>query len=136
MDKQTLELTKEWIKKAENDLRSAEYLITMELPPTDTICFHSEQCAEKYLKGFLTIKGIEFERSHDLDYLLDECKRENLEFEELRDIAEDLTPYAVEIRYPDDFVEISVNEASEAIEKAKKVKNFVLGLLQKLLQQS
>ena len=134
MDKQTLELTKEWIKKAENDLRSAEHLITMENPPTDTICFHSEQCAEKYLKGFLTIKGIEFEKSHDLDYLLDECKRENSEFEELRDIAEDLTPYAVETRYPDDFIEISVNEAGESIEKAKKVKNFVLGLLQKLLQ--
>ena len=45
---------KAWFKKAENDLINAENTIKMESPPTDTICFHAQQCAEKYLKGFLT----------------------------------------------------------------------------------
>ncbi|MCK4351885.1 HEPN domain-containing protein [candidate division WOR-3 bacterium] len=125
MDKNTL--SKGWFKKAENDLRAAEHLITIDNPPTDTVCFHCEQCAEKYLKGYLTLKEVEFEKSHDLDYLLDECKKFDPQFERLRDIAEDLSPYAVEIRYPDDFVSIPINEAQGAINKAKAVKDLVLG---------
>jgi len=126
MDKNTIQLVKEWFKKAENDLRAAEYLITINSPPTDTVCFHCEQCAEKYLKGYLTLKEVEFEKTHDLDYLLDECKKFDFQFDKLRNIAEDLTPYAVEIRYPDDFVSIPINEAQEAINKAKAVKSLVL----------
>lgn len=29
-------------------------------PPTDTICFHAQQCAEKYLKAYLVYQDIEF----------------------------------------------------------------------------
>ncbi len=49
-----------WLKKAENDLRTAEYIMTMHDPPYDTVCFHAQQCAEKYIKGFLTFHEIDF----------------------------------------------------------------------------
>lgn len=39
-----------------------------------------------------------------------------------------LIPYAVETRYPE-FEEPSLNDAKEAVEIAKKVKEFVLGKL-------
>ncbi len=42
-----LNVVKAWFKKAENDLINAENTIKMESPPTDTICFHAQQCAEK-----------------------------------------------------------------------------------------
>jgi len=41
-----------WVEKAENDLRNGEYVLTLEEEcPTDTVCFHAHQCAEKYLKA-------------------------------------------------------------------------------------
>jgi len=42
----------EWVRKAENDIRNAEYTLTMgEDCPYDTVCFHAQQCVEKYLKA-------------------------------------------------------------------------------------
>ncbi len=37
--------------------------------------------------------------------------------------------YAVEVRYPDDWREIPVEEAEEAVNNAEKVKEFVKGKL-------
>jgi HEPN domain-containing protein len=45
---------KQWLSKADDDLKSAEYLATMHYPrPEGIICFHCQQSVEKYLKGFL-----------------------------------------------------------------------------------
>ncbi len=47
----------EWVEKAENDLKNAAHTIKMgEDCPTDTVCFHAQQCVEKYLKAFLVSK--------------------------------------------------------------------------------
>jgi len=45
------ELVKEWIHKAENDLLDAENNLRCPQIPTDTVCFHCQQVAEKYLKS-------------------------------------------------------------------------------------
>jgi len=48
------ELTREWIDKAELDFTSADLLLHAgETPLSDPACFHCQQCAEKYLKGYL-----------------------------------------------------------------------------------
>jgi HEPN domain-containing protein len=47
------ELIKNWIAKAESDLKTAEDELSTEKPATDTICFHAQQCVEKYLKAYL-----------------------------------------------------------------------------------
>ena len=44
---------------------------------------------------------------------------------ELKD-ADNLTDYAVEIRYPDDCLEPTLDETKEAYKIAKQVKEFVL----------
>ncbi|MCE8425633.1 MAG: HEPN domain-containing protein [Candidatus Methanoperedens sp.] len=44
------DVAKRWFSKGNNDLVAGDYILTMPLPPTDTICFHSQQAAEKYLK--------------------------------------------------------------------------------------
>ena len=66
---------REWIKKAEHDLVNAETVIKIENPPTDTICFHSQQCAEKYFKAYLISKGEDLIKTHNLRFLLDKCKK-------------------------------------------------------------
>jgi HEPN domain-containing protein len=112
-----------WIKKAESDLKTAKDEIQTENPAEDTICFHSQQCIEKYLK---------FGKTHNIAELIELCKEIDEDFEKLYDIkAESLTPYAVEIRYPDEFYFPSLEEAKEAIKIAEEVKSFVIEKLNK-----
>lgn len=119
------EVAEGWFKKAENDLITAEAAMNLAHPPTDTICFHAQQCAEKYLKGFLVVYQIYFEKSHSIEYLLSLCAQVDKEIQgELAD-AKILSVYAVEARYPD-FGEISIEDMKSAVEVAKKVKSVVL----------
>ncbi|MBI4384722.1 MAG: HEPN domain-containing protein [Nitrospinae bacterium] len=48
-------LVRQWVEKAEHDLRNAEHALTLKDDcPFDTACFHTQQCAEKYLKALLS----------------------------------------------------------------------------------
>jgi HEPN domain-containing protein len=38
--------------------------------PTDTVAFHPQQCAEKYLKAYLAYRGTEFPGIHDIGELI------------------------------------------------------------------
>jgi HEPN domain-containing protein len=65
-DKVTL-VIREWVNKAENDLKTAVHTLEMEDDCfTDTVCFHAQQCVEKYLKAFLVLEGIDFPKTHDI----------------------------------------------------------------------
>jgi HEPN domain-containing protein len=76
----------EWKQKAENDLRTAEIVLSSQDSPTDTICFHAQQCAEKYLKSYLTSKNITIEKTHDLTRINNICIGIDPDFEELSDL--------------------------------------------------
>ena len=66
-----LEIVSQWVEKAEHDLRNAEHTLTLQEDcPFDTVCYHAQQCAEKYLKAFLISKSQDFPRTHDLRLLL------------------------------------------------------------------
>jgi len=44
-DSEVLKIVQEWIEKAENDIRNAVFTLTMrDRCPTDTVCFHAQQC--------------------------------------------------------------------------------------------
>lgn len=70
MVSEKIAIVKQWFKKAENDLRTIENNIKSEAPPTDTICFHSQQAIEKYVKGALIYFGKHITKTHDLVNLL------------------------------------------------------------------
>ena len=53
-----------WLVKAEHDLLSAKKLFEVGL--NDTAIFHSQQCAEKTLKGFLAFKNMAIQKTHDI----------------------------------------------------------------------
>ena len=53
------EIARLWAEKAENDLLNAEHTLKMKSNcPFDTICFHSQQCAEKYIKALSIARDI------------------------------------------------------------------------------
>ena len=63
-DETIKDLVSKWIKKAENDLLTAERELSFEDPVTPTICFHCQQATEKFLKAFLVHHQIYFTNSY------------------------------------------------------------------------
>lgn len=52
--KSVITVIREWLAKADNDLKAAAYTLTLGKDcPTDTVCFHAQQCVEKYIKALL-----------------------------------------------------------------------------------
>ncbi|HEW93020.1 MAG TPA: HEPN domain-containing protein [Thermotogaceae bacterium] len=123
---------RKWILKADNDLKVAKDELETDEPVTDAVCFHAQQCAEKYLKAFLIFNGEEISRTHDIAYLIALCSELDPDFKNLNRVdVVALTDYAVEIRYPDDFYFPDVEEARSAVEIAEEIKDFVLKKLKK-----
>ncbi|TWT44201.1 HEPN domain protein [Phycisphaerae bacterium RAS1] len=91
---------REWLRKAANDLLTAKAGLELQPPVTDTAAFHCQQAVEKYLKAYLLFRSAPFEKTHDLEILVDRCARLDPDWEALRDAIEPLTAYAVRFRYP------------------------------------
>jgi HEPN domain-containing protein len=115
----------QWIKKASRDLYTARTMLEVDDVPTDIVCFHCQQCAEKSLKAFLVSVGQDPPRTHDLVKLLALSRNFREDFSALEGNAISLADYAVEVRYPDDWREIPREEASEALLAATSVLSFV-----------
>lgn len=123
----SIESTKKWLRKAESDLKIGKDEIKTEEPATDAICFHMQQCVEKYLKAFLIFNHKEIRKTHDIAELIENCCEIDSSFAELYRIEADrLTNYAVEIRYPEEFYFPSIQEAEESIKIAEQAKNFII----------
>ena len=116
-------------KSFDEDFNTAKSLITYGESFLSTVCFHSQQAVEKYLKAFLTYHQIEFPKPHDLDQLLDLIAPTKKKLSEsLREVIV-LTNYSVDVRYPGDFPDVTSSDANQAIHMAEKVRRSVLKLL-------
>ena len=124
-------VAREWIAKADNDLKTAAHTLKLgDKCPTDTVCFHAQQCVEKYLKAFLVVLEIEFPRTHDIEILVSlipKSTRLSLAVEEQRR----LTEYATAMRYPGPYEPILLSEAKQAVKLARQVRQKIRKLLQK-----
>ncbi len=120
------ELINSWIDKAEKDLLSAEHELSFPDAVTETVCFHCQQAVEKYLKAYLVFLGLTFTKTHEIGELITKCENKDREISTLKEEADKLTDYAIEIRYPEELVEPTIEEAKEAFEMAKKIRDFVL----------
>ncbi len=93
--------TREWAAKAEED-----YLAAMDLsrrrkrPLWSGVCFHAQQCAEKYLKARMEEAGLSIPRTHDLEIILNQLLPVEPLWVAFRPAAQTLTDYAVDFRYP------------------------------------
>jgi len=119
----------EWLRKANADMALAEHLAADETAFLNAITFHCQQAAEKYLKALLTWWDMEFPKTHVLARLIKLIEARNTELAASLVDAVALTPYGVELRYPGDRPDASRQEAREAVELARKVRQAVVPLL-------
>jgi len=120
---------RQWLVRADHDLRSARLLFIADPPLLDTAVYHCQQTAEKAFKAYLTFRDTPFQKVHVLSVLVEQCMRSDPTFEELMDVADLLTPYAVAFRYPGDVLEPAREDAQEALDGAGEVLEFVLDRL-------
>ncbi len=64
-------ITSEWIELAEEAHAIAILIQREQLAMRNGMCFHAQQCAEKYLKAWLQENNIPIPRTHNLEGLLD-----------------------------------------------------------------
>lgn len=115
------------IGKADNDLKAVKYLLAVEDAPLDVVSFHCQQAVEKYLKAYLTWVDVRVGKTHDLASILNLCIEKDEEFEKLdREKISKLTIYAVEIRYPEEYIETSPEEVKAFYKLAKEVRELVM----------
>ena len=123
MDKK--DAAKEWFAIAESDLSSAAFLQKMRPTPVEIICYHCQQSAEKYLKGFLSLKEADIQKTHDLVLLNKVCQKYEEDFKTIEDECLVLTDYSVNVRYPFPM-DINESDMKIALRSAQKIKDYVL----------
>jgi HEPN domain-containing protein len=122
-----------WLEKSMEDLQAAEWLLKSPNPLHSAVCFHCQQVVEKALKGYLTWKEEEFEKTHSLVALVGKCLKFDSSFSELRLAATTLTPFAVDYRYPGVLPELTLQESREALQSARLVWEFMVERIPKHL---
>lgn len=120
------DLIEEWIRKGDHDLGMADLALQHKPEFADSICFHCQQAVEKYLKAYLVFLDIKFEKKHNLIYLLDLIDDEHEVDDAMYTMLEQLEDYAVEVRYPDERFDPTLEDAKNAYEIAIKSKAFFL----------
>ena len=121
--------TREWVRKAEEDHVLAKNASRSKVPVHDGVCFHCQQCAEKYLKGLLEEIDLSVPKTHDLDQLLTLLKPHHPTLRSFRRGLLFLSDFAVDYRYPGNNA--SKREAVAALrwaERARTVARALLGI--------
>jgi HEPN domain-containing protein len=117
-------LTTEWVAKAEEDFLAALDLSRRrKVQLHNSVCFHCQQCAEKYLKARLQEAGAAIPKTHDLEVLLDPALPLEPLWSSLRTALQELTAFAVGFRYPGE--EADRNDATRALENCRSVRKEV-----------
>lgn len=116
-------ITGEWVGKAEGDYATARREVqVVDAPNYDAICFHAQQCAEKYLKARLVEANVGFPKTHDLGALLTLLRPVEPAWERLRLDVVGLSALAVEVRYPGRSPDSA--DAREAVRIAGEVRRL------------
>ncbi len=131
-----IDIAKQWLAKARNDLLNVDNNLKAQEVPFDTVCFHCQQAAEKLLKAYLAGNRQSYPVTHDLFLILEKILPLRGDAEQLRDALAILMPYAVEIRYPDDWFMPFDQDAKEARDAASQVLQWLEDALPEIFQSS
>jgi len=129
MDEVTLEIVRQWLHKADNDLKNISNNLAAVDVPTDTVCFHAQQAIEKLIKTVLVANGRAVFKTHDLVKLLGDVVDLLPVLSEFEEQLEEITEYGVGTRYPDGFCDPSIEEAQHAYAVARHIKAIILDYL-------
>ena len=114
---------KDWIVKVADDIRWAEHGYDGKF--YEQVCFISQQIIEKTFKAFMLFHKRPLRKIHDLASLLENCVQIDSSFSDFQGACDQITQYYVETRYPGVRIAVDGKDASEALEKAKEIFNFV-----------
>ncbi|MBM3270732.1 MAG: HEPN domain-containing protein [Candidatus Sericytochromatia bacterium] len=114
-----------WLTYARSDLRAAERFLSDPEPEPWQACFHSQQAADKGLKAILVFLQVEFQKVHDLRGLAELIPAEWGLGSRIPALAE-LSVWAVEGRYPGDWPDATLADATEAVGVARAFLGWVL----------
>jgi HEPN domain-containing protein len=120
---------RQWFIIADADLQLAEDTSTKTYPVHEAqVCYHCQQSAEKYLKGFLRFSDIKIEKIHDLRKLQGQCQTKDESFSALTNQCAELNKDGSIPRYPVEWT-LTETDVRRAIKSAKDVHNFVQNVL-------
>jgi HEPN domain-containing protein len=111
-----------WLEQAAKDLTAAKALVDVEASRS---VFHSQQAAEKAIKGLLAYHQIPFRKTHDLTDLGSQGAAADPTLDPLLREAQVLTDYASAFRYPDAPYEPDAVEANAALAIANRLRDEV-----------
>lgn len=103
---------------AQIDLATAEKLAPDPEMDDRPVGFHAQQAVEKAVKVALTLEGVDFPRTHDLEYLFSLAGKHSITLESDFESASWLTPWAAEFRYDDAPIETLDRKRAIAVAQA------------------
>ena len=117
-------ITLEWVDKAEGDYIVAQREARARKQPVyDAVCFHTQQCAEKYLKARLVEAEIAFSKTHNLLALLALVLPVEPTWRALQTHLSALNVYAVDYRYPGGLA--TKADAFDALKSCREVRRII-----------
>ena len=119
------DIANEWFAFADNDLKSAKFLLRMHPTLLEIICYLCQQSAEKYLKGFIAMNGGKILKTHDLTLLSKFCIEYDQSFQKIQDACIELVDYATQARYPF-HLELDEHDQKKAVESAEEIRKLIL----------
>ncbi len=113
-------ITNDWLKRAKSNLvRARAGKVAQEVLYED-LCFDAQQAVEKALKALCVMNGLSFGRVHDIAYLMELLEKADIKIPQRLQKAKILTDYAVETRYPGDYVPVDEEMYDEALKNCGK----------------
>jgi len=126
-------IVNEWIYFAQMDYYDcALHLSQTRRPaPIEIICYHCQQAVEKILKGYIAAQGGTIVKTHDLEFLIEQCKQYSSDFDNYAKSCFTLTTYISSTRYPPK-PELTEQHMEQALKDALKILDFTKAKLEEL----
>jgi len=100
MDEGLKQQALEWFERGDREIETAQLLYNGE-GYADAIAYHIEQAVEKYLKGYLVLKGQKSPWGHEVDSLLSLVGKFEADlYPQFIELCEKVTRFYIEDRYP------------------------------------
>ncbi len=127
-------ITLEWIEIAEGDYDAAMQIQQGPNPIYRIICFHAQQCAEKYLKAWLQEANIPAPRTHNLVELLSLILPSQPSWNSWQADLAELSKHAVDTRYLGQLP--TAADAEKAIQICEMVRQAVRAQLKLPIEEN
>jgi len=113
----------EWLKRAYSSLELAKFSDNKSVYYED-LCFQAQQAVEKGLKGLLIFYGVEPEKTHSLFVLLQALEEHTEINDDIKEVLK-LYNFAVQTRYPGEYVIIEKEEYEQCIVIAERCLKWI-----------